>query len=148
MADLPFGATFDRVKNLLPHRRWTPGTKPDLVDVEGFVRSEADQLNVSVDPPPADAGKAARLTALARRAVEYGAAAAAEAAAHPERANPTDASGYAQWLHARYLEAVERAEAYYLELTADDGAIPGAGDVDADPAWSFPDPVGWAARGI
>lgn len=145
---IPYGATVDDVKALLPNRRWTAGTKPDIGDVSRFLQSAGSVLNVSTTPPPADPAKAARLTRLARRAVVLGAAAQAEAAGAPERANPNDASSYASWLQARYLEAVEAVEGYYLELVDEVGGIVEAGDVDADPAWFFPDPVGWAARGI
>lgn len=143
---LPFGSTVDDVKALLPHRRWTPGTKPDVGDVERFLVSAGSILNVALVPPPADPNAAERLARLARRAVVYGAAAQAEAAATPERARPNDESSYAAWLQARYLEAVDAAETFYDDLAA--GDIPGSGDLDAEPAWSFPEPAGWAARGI
>lgn len=143
---LPFGADFADVQALLPHRRWQPGIKPDQADVERMMGSVAAVLNVEIEPPPTDPAKAARLTALAARAVVLGAAAQAEAAANPERANPNDASSYAQWLEDRYQEAVDAAEGYYTELQAADEL--GVEGVAIEPAWAFPDPVGWAARGI
>lgn len=144
---IPFGATVADVKALLPHRRWTPDSKPTVDDVERFLVSHASVLNVRLDPPPADPDKAARLTRLARRAIVLGAAAQADAAAGPERARPNSPSSYAEWLQARYSEAVDAAEAYFVELTGE-GDIPAGGDPDADPAWAFPDPANWALRGI
>lgn len=141
----PYGATVEAVKALLPNRRWTPGTKPDSDDLAGFMVSVAGVLDLDVDAI-ADDGRRERLTALARRAVVYGAAAQAEAEGGAERARPNEPTSYAAWLQARYQEAVEAAEGFYLSLV--EGDVPGVGDVDADPAWSFPDPVGWAARGI
>lgn len=144
----PFGSTFDDVKPLLPHRRWTVGTKPDQADVEAFLESVGAALNLEVDPGPvgATAATLARLTALAKRATVLGAAAHAEAAASPERARPNETSSYAEWLWDRYLEAVDIAEAFYLKVVA--GDVDAAGDIAAEPAWSFPDPVNWALRGI
>lgn len=144
--DLGYGATVREVKALLPHRRWTVGSKPDENDVSEFIASVAASLNVTVDPAPADPGIADRLRRLARRAVVLGAAAHAEAAGNPERARPNETSSYAEWLLERYQEAVDKAEAFAAEVEA--GDIPGGGDVDADPAWAFPDPANFAARGI
>jgi hypothetical protein len=143
----PFGSTFEDVRALLPHRRFAAGSKPDQADVEGYLESVGAVLDVNLEPAPADPVKAARLTALSKRAVVYGAAAQAEAAAAPERANPNDASSYAQWLLGRYQEAVADAEGYYAELRAIDE--PGVEEATSvAPAWSFPEPVGWADRGI
>lgn len=143
--DVTYGATPADVKALLPHRRWTAGTKPDEADVARYLTSIASTLNISA-PLPVDPDVRRRLEALCRRAVVLGAAAEAEAAANPERARPNETSSYATWLLERYQEAVEKAEVYAEEIAA--GNVPGIGDVDADPAWSFPDPASFALRGI
>lgn len=145
----PYGATFDDVTPLLPHRRWTPGTKPDQGDVEQFLTSVGEGLGIIVDPAPPGASPEVvlRLTALAKRATVLGAASHAEAAGTPERARPNETSSYAEWLWDRYLEAVELAQGFYADVLTGEVVV-GAGDVDAEPAWAFPDPVGWAARGI
>lgn len=150
--ELTFGATVDDVKPWLPYRRWTPGTKPDLGDVAKFIVSQASVLDIDVDgllladPPVITTHQGELLVALAKRAVVIGAAAQTDAAGAPERARPNDASSYSTWLLARYQEAVDKVEAYVLGLATGDPVV--GPDVDAEPAWSFPDPVGWAARGI
>lgn len=144
---IPYGATVDDVKALLPHRRWTAGTKPDMVDVERFIVSVASILDLHVDDLPARLLPAVgdRLVALARRAVVLGAAAHAEAAGTPERANPNSTSSYAEWLMERYLEAVAAAESFAADLAG--GETPGSVD-EPEPAWSFPDPANFALRGL
>lgn len=144
---LTYGATFELVKGLLPHRRWSADSKPTKDDVEGYIASVSAVLGISVDPLPADEGVAGRLVALARRAVVLGAAAHAEAAAAPERAKPNDVSSYATWLWARYEEALAEAKAFAEDVTPGD-LPPGVVDLDADPAWYFPEPAAFAARGI
>lgn len=150
---LTYGATVDDVKPWLPHRRWTPGTKPDLDDVAKFIESQASVLEVDVAalvtvpyPFAITQLQADRLVSLARRAVVIGAAAQTDAAGNPERARPNDASSYSSWLLARYQEAIDKLAEYTAGLEA--GQDPVGVDVESEPAWSFPDPVGWALRGI
>lgn len=148
VATVAYGTTLEDVKALVPGRRWTAESRPSLADVERFIESMADDVAGAIGPLPVDPDRATRLTGLAKRAVVLGAASHAEAAAHTERANPNDASSYAQWLWDRFLEA--RAIAVdYAELALEGGEEPaGVEPILAEPAWSFPEPVDWAARGI
>lgn len=153
-----YGATFADVKVYVPGRRWTAESPPTQGDVEAMVTSIAAQVEARIGPLEAvpdvliaDAVDGStvrgRLTGLAKRAVVLGAAAHAEAAAHPERARPNDTSTYAAWLWARFLEAFDEAGTYADDVAPGElpaGVEPGV----VEPAWSFPDPVGWADRGI
>lgn len=141
-----YGAVFADVKALLPWRRFTAESKPTQTDVELYITSVASVLGIEVEPITDDEAKAARLTALCRRAVALGAASHAEAAAMPEKARPNDVSSYASWLWERYEEALAEITAYVEELNPGGTTEPGV--ATGDPAWNFPTPVGWAARGI
>lgn len=147
-----YGAVRLDVQGLLPHRAWTADSPPTLEQVDGFLTSVAGAVDARIGPLPEpnndlEAGRLARLTGLARRAVILGAAAHAEAAGAPERARPNDASSYATWLWDRYKEALEAAGIFADTLAPGDDPA-GVDPVDAEPGWSFPEPVGWAARGL
>lgn len=146
--DDAYGASLDEVKALLPHRRNWLDARPTEDDVLTFLTLMGGHVGAAVgDIPVLPADVAGRLSTLARRAVVLAVAAQTEAAGTPERANPNDASSYANWLQARADEALVLAVEFAAGLVSGDGP-PGAELEVSEPAWSFPDPVGWAARGI
>lgn len=136
------------VEGHLPGRPpFGPSTKPTADQAAGFIEQAAGWVATRVGPLTdtriPDVDTLARARRQARTAAAYGAASAAEAAAHPERVNPSDAGTYAAWLWARFLEALDAAVELVDAVTPGDGPAAGdaAGAAAGQPAWSFPPPT-------
>lgn len=125
-----FGTSLADVEARLPLRpNFGPSTRPSSVeaarmiaDRAGMVAARLATVVVLDDLEPA---WQVHLSTAARGVVAMGAAADAEAAAHPERANPNDASTYAQWLLAQWKAGLDAL----LELAARATVAGEAGDV-------------------
>lgn len=142
-----YGVTFEDVKAYLPHRRWNAEVRPGRPEVDVYIDSWSSMLGVLVRPLPVAVDLANRLLALCHRAVLLGAASDCEAAGAPERAKPNDASSYAEWLRRQAQLSVDECRAFADAIAPGDQPA-GIDPKVKEPAWSFPDPVGWANRGM
>lgn len=139
-----YGAELVDVEAHLPHRPpFGPASKPTESQADRFLEQEAAGVAAEVGPLDeariADPADLERVRTLAKAVVVLGAASTAEAAAHPERTTPNDATSYAQWLRERADAKLARLVELVDALTP--GLDPAAGAAAAVPAFHFPPPL-------
>lgn len=133
---VPFGASLDGVKGLLPTRTFSSTSMPTIDQVERFIYEIAAEVVLRVgdlsDLPESIRDRAVE---YARSAIHLGAAASAEDAGHPEASQD---SGYGDRLWERY----ERAMTTLAEVV--DGAVDGDlpdGGTSGSAGHTFPPPL-------
>lgn len=134
-----YGQTLDGVRALLPHRSITETSKPTQASVELMLANAAAWVEAKAGARLA-LPEYAHAIPLAGHAVELYAAAQAEDASYPERADRADSS-YGHVLWERFRQALgDLLEAVGL---AEEGAT-----VVGAPAYAFPAPLFSRAQGF
>lgn len=106
---VPFDATVEAVRDLLPHRTIDATSKPSEADVVGYLVAVGNRTAARLGPAsgwPATVDPAV-ITATARGLVELGAGAYADDASFPERASTIGSSRYGAVLWERYKEGLD-----------------------------------------
>lgn len=106
---VPYGATVEGVRDLLPHRTIDASSSPSEADVTGYLVAVGARTAARLGPPtswPADVDPAV-VNDAARGLVELGAAGYTDDASFPERASTVGSSRYGAVLWERYREGLD-----------------------------------------
>lgn len=106
---LPYGATVDGVRDLLPHRTIDATSKPNEADVVGYLAAVGARVAVRLGPSSGWAAGTveADVITAARGLVELGAGAYTDDASFPERASTVGSSRYGAVLWERYKDGLD-----------------------------------------